>query len=66
MATLGEDSDREVCRTLAPDDADRSAMDLLKAAAQGDEGLVRTLMKQGADPSYQAGHPACIALNMQV
>lgn len=66
MATLGKDSDREVCRALAPDDADRSAMDLLKAAAQGDEGLVSTLMKQGADPSYQAGHPACTALNMHV
>jgi len=58
MATLGKDSDREVCRTYAPDDADRSAVDLLKAAAQGDEGLVSTLMKQGADHLYQAGHPA--------
>ena len=64
MATVETASDREVCRTFAPDDADRNAVDLLKAAAQGDEGLVSTLMKQGADHLYQAGHPACTGLNM--
>ena len=64
MATLGKDSDREVCRTFASDNADRSAMDLLKAAAQGDEGLVSTLMKQGADHLYQAGNTAFTGLDM--
>ncbi|CAK0737367.1 hypothetical protein CVIRNUC_000900 [Coccomyxa viridis] len=50
----------EVCLARPTDGSSLLVARLLEAAAQGDEGLVRALIQQGADPLYQdaEGHNA--------
>ena len=54
MQPPGSDASKDASQSQFSDAPGCSTMELLTAAAQGNESLVRTLMQQGADPLYQA------------
>lgn len=54
MQPPGSDASKDASQRQFSDVPGSSTLQLLTAAAQGDESLVRTLMQQGADPLYQA------------
>ena len=54
MTCLKHEASGEACLARPTDGSSLLVDRVLKAAAEGNEGLVRALIQQGADPLYQA------------
>lgn len=54
MTCLKAEASGEACHARLTDGSSLPVDGVLEAAAEGDEGLVKALIQQGADPLYQA------------